>query len=694
MVETEQPRATKAWVLFWITTALFVVWILGGVLIRPDRSTDWGTSGFWSDIGFAVVIFSFPLAGIAIARHRPDNTIAWLLLWNGFIWALPFDLYARYGLLAHPGSLPFADWVAGGTQWLWVPAIGLSATYLLFLFPDGHLPSPRWRWFAWAVGIVLAVISLLILFSPGMMEDGGYPGVRNPWGIEAIGGFLDAAQVLLILIPIAIIGSLIGLVMRFRRSQGAERLQFKWLVAAAAVITTIYAIAIVGSMFLPADTGWLLTMQNVAILSFALIPVAIGVAVLKYRLYEIDGLIAKAVVYFGLAAFITTVYVGLVVGLGRLVGAGGQNAVLSLIATAVIAVAFQPMRVRVQHLANRLVYGARSTPYEVLAGLSSRLSESFALDDLLPRIARGLSEATGGRAVVWVRTGDRLIPGAMWPAGASLPEPVHLGSGGLVPVQHQGEQLGALSVEKARGESVTPTEQRLIEELAGQAGLVLRNVTLTEDLRATIEELRDSRRRIVAAQDERAKKLERDLHDGAQQQLVALGIKLRLVTMLLERDPGKATTTLTELQADAQDAVETLRALAHGIYPPLLADQGLGAALQAQARRAAVPTTVHVDGTGRYSPEVEAAVYFCTLEALTNIAKYAHASRAQIHLEPNGSTLTFRIVDDGAGFDRASVPRGSGLQGMVDRIDAVGGSIAIESSPGSGTTVVGTVPVV
>jgi signal transduction histidine kinase len=221
--------------------------------------------------------------------------------------------------------------------------------------------------------------------------------------------------------------------------------------------------------------------------------------------------------------------------------------------------------------------------------------------------------------------------------------------------------------------------------MASQAGLVLRNVRLIEDLR-------ESRRRIVSAQDERARKLERDIHDGAQQQLVALSVKLRLAEGLAERHPSKVRALLGELQAQTTETLEDLRDLARGIYPPLLADQGLSAALEAQARRSPVSVTVQPDGIGRYRPDVEAAVYFCCLEALNNVAKYAEASSVEIRLTQADGELRFEVADDGRGFDPSGAVHGTGLQGMADRLDAIGGAFEVRSAPGRGTTISGTVP--
>ena len=220
---------------------------------------------------------------------------------------------------------------------------------------------------------------------------------------------------------------------------------------------------------------------------------------------------------------------------------------------------------------------------------------------------------------------------------------------------------------------------------------MLRNARLTEELRARLDELQASRQRIVTAQDERAKQLERNIHDGAQQQLVALTVKLRLAESFAEREPARTRAMLSELQADATMALEDLRDLARGIYPPLLADKGLPAALGAQARKAAIDVRVESDGVERYAPDVESAFYFCCLEALQNVAKYAHATHAEVRLSGNADQLTFEVVDDGDGFDPGSTQRGSGLLGMVDRLDAIGGTLGGPSQPGSGTTVTGRV---
>jgi signal transduction histidine kinase len=263
----------------------------------------------------------------------------------------------------------------------------------------------------------------------------------------------------------------------------------------------------------------------------------------------------------------------------------------------------------------------------------------------------------------------------------------------VLAVRHRGDLLGALSLTKLPGERLTPTEEKLAGDLASGAGLVLRNVRLTEELLARLEELRASRQRLVAAQDAERRRLERNIHDGAQQQLVALTVKIRLARHLGAKDPGRANELLEQTEGELTQALEDLRDLARGIYPPLLADKGLTAALQSQARRAPLPVEVDGDSISRYSQEAEACVYFCVLEALQNVSKYADAGGASVRLACRDGWLEFTVADDGAGFDPRGRGYGTGLQGMADRLAALGGELHVDSSPGGGTTVTGRLPV-
>ena len=680
---SDQTLRAMAWALSVLIVLLFVAQGTFAVANRnaTTAQSSWSSSGL---LGFlsAVGLLLFPIVGFILARKVPRNWIGWIMLLIGVSIAVPLDGYAQYALLTRHGALPFGRIAEAISGPFWVPLIMLAGVFLVLLFPDGHVP-PGWRWFAWSAGAVMAFAMFVVLTSPGPFET--LPTFTNPFGLS----WVEPFQLLILLIPLSIVGAAISMIQRYRRSTGIERLQLRWLAAAVSIVAVTYLIveplsAIVG---FNTQTAWLSALQAVALFTFGLIPVAIGVAILRYRLYDIDVVINRAVLFGSMAVFITAVYVAIVVGVGALVGSA-SSPLLSAAAAAVVAIAFQPVRRRAQRFADRLVYGKRATPYEVLSAFSERLASAYGDEDLLPRMARILGEGTAAeRADVWLKEGDRLRPVAGWPADApALPAAPVDDAPGLVPVRHQGELLGALSITKRTGEQISPTEERLISDLASQAGLVLRNAALIADLRS-------SRQRLVAAQDEERRKIERNLHDGAQQQLVALAVQLKLARTLVERDPARAEQMLDGLQGSATSALEDLRDLARGIYPPLLADKGLAAALDAQARKAAVPITVDSESLGRYPREVESTLYFCALEALNNVAKYAEASAATVRLEQTDGHVSFEVTDDGRGFDPGAIGYGTGLQGMADRLAALGGTLSVRSAPGAGTAVAGTLPV-
>jgi signal transduction histidine kinase len=418
--------------------------------------------------------------------------------------------------------------------------------------------------------------------------------------------------------------------------------------------------------------------------------VAIAVAILKYKLYGIDIVISKALQYGTLAVFISAVYAGLVAGVGTLAG-DRRSPLLSAIAAIVVAVAFHPVQLRAARLANRIVYGRRASPYQVLSEFARRIGGGYARD-VLAQMATTVAAGTGAqRVVVWLRVGSELRAEAASDGSSAEPLPVDghqlpplpdtdFGA----PVLYQGELLGAISIRMPRDEPLNPAAEQLVIDVASQAGLALSNAGLIEDLRA-------SRQRLVAAQDEERRRLERNLHDGAQQDLVALAIKLRLASTVVE-DAAETRQLLGELQEDAAGALSNLRDLARGIYPPLLADGGLVPALRAQADKSPIPVVVDADGVGRFGQNIEAAVYFCCLEALQNIAKYAAASHAHICVAARDHSLRFTVSDDGVGYDASRTPMGSGQRNMADRLAALDGRLEVRSVPSKGTTITAHLP--
>jgi signal transduction histidine kinase len=651
-------------------------------------------------------VAGFIYAGVgALIVSRGQRVIGWSFEAAGFfvVIAVGSEEYLLRGLVYAPGSLPAVGMAAWLLKWVTTPAV--SAVILVFLlFPTGRPRSRRWRpvvWLAIAGGVLEA---LGLMFEPGRV-GGSFNGlgahVLNPLGVPRLGGALAALRAVgWVILAAAGAGALLSLILRFWRSRGDEREQLRWLAYApfvALLCSLVTPLAFrVGTVF-----GIFVFLFGLSAVVIG-VPAAAAVAILKYHLYDIDVVINKTVVFGGLAAFITVVYVGIVVGIGSRFGQGDKpNVALSIVATAIVAVAFQLVRERVQRFANRLVYGTRATPYEVLSEFSSRMAGAYENEALLPRMARILGEGTGaGSTRVWLKAGDELRAEATWPASEDSPT-LPMKDGALppvpdaslvLPVLHRGDLLGALSLTKPPGERLTPTEEKLAADLASAAGLVLRNVRLTEELLARLEDLRASRERLVAAQDAERRRLERNIHDGAQQQLVALAIRARLARSLLTDNPTRAQVMLSEVEAEIAQALDDLRDLARGIYPPLLADRGLVVALDAQTRRASIPVELQAAGVSRYTQEAEAAVYFCALEALQNVAKYAGESRAVVRIAEHEGELTFEVQDTGAGFDPKARGYGTGLQGMADRLAALGGELQVRSEPGHGTTVTGHLP--
>ncbi|MET0800149.1 MAG: histidine kinase [Actinomycetota bacterium] len=670
------------------------------------RGSDAETTTFdLSDVVFLLAFLLFPVVGVLIASRRPENSVGWLLLAIGVAQGLSLagGGYASWALSAGSDA-PRGAVVAAALGWAWIPVVAVPATFLPLLFPDGHLPSPRWRWFARVLALGMIAASIGITFTPGQLEE--FPGVENPIAVPG----LEALTLGILVLPIGVVGAVISLILRYRRAQADERQQIRWVAAAAAVMGATYTAALVatwttGSSWNGTGPGWVQVLQTGCLAAFGLIPVAMGVAILRYHLYDLGFVIRKTLLIAMLAIFITAVYVAIVAGVGAVVGAAGSP-VLSAVAAATVALAFQPARRAAGRLADRVVYGDRATPYELLSEFSDRVGATYSADDVLPRMARLVGDGIGAdRTEVWVRTDDVLRVAAAWPAeeprdaprrvpiavdaaSISLPD-----ADAVYPIQDRGELLGALAVAMPANDPLNPSKESLVHDLAGQAGLIMRNVRLTADLQARLDDLRAAQKRLVAAQDDERRRLERNIHDGAQQQLVALQVRQRLAEQLVDRDPAKAKAMLGGLQTDTGKALDDLRDLARGIYPPLLADKGLVAALGAQSRRSVVPVTIRSDGVGRYPQEVEAAVYFSVLEALQNVAKYADVATAEVSLAQQAGEVRFTVRDEGRGFDPRATGYGTGLQGIADRLGALDGRLEVQSSPGSGATVTGTIPV-
>jgi signal transduction histidine kinase len=411
-----------------------------------------------------------------------------------------------------------------------------------------------------------------------------------------------------------------------------------------------------------------------------------------------DDWVASGLVLAGLVGFVGLTYLVLVVGGGLVLGRSPAAQVgLSVVATAFVALAFDRVLTRLEAFATRVVRSGRPSPYDVLRRFSGAVSAAGPADELPSHMARLLAEGTCAEwAQVWVAVDGRPVPAATWPPGATAGSRAPDPGTRRLPVRHGDEELGMLVVRERPGTTLTPVELRLFADLARQAGLVLRGARLRAALQHRLgelsvreAELRDSRERVVDAQDEARRRLERDIHDGAQQHLVALAVNLRLASSLAATAPERSVALLVAQEQAAADAVETLLRLSRGIYPPRLEEAGVAAALEA-ATGGHVQVAEH--GTARYPLDVEAAAYFCGLEAIQNAVKHSGASTVRVRVDADPEGIGLAVVDAGQGFDPTRVTGGTGLANMRDRLDSVGGSLEVSAAPGRGTDVRISVP--
>ncbi|HZD78981.1 MAG TPA: histidine kinase, partial [Actinomycetota bacterium] len=558
----------------------WVLWLLA-VLVYLGAMVAGGLTGSMSSQGAVDVVLgmssvlgavAYATAGLLIVSRHPGQAVGWLLM------AVPLSFgganlvggLATYGLATRPGSIPFARALAWIDRWSLLPILGLIVL-LVLLFPEGRIPSRRWRPVLWlAVGAPLAAAAGFAL-TPGRMTgslaDLTSVVVANPLGIDAlaapIGALTVAASLGSVAAGLLAAGSM---VVRYRSSKAEVRQQIRWMALVAAIFLVAFLLEY-PVFFLSggADQGLGSVLSNVlfAVMALAIIlgiPAACAIAILKYRLYDLDVVVRKTLVVGSLAVFFTVVYAGIVAGLGAVVGSRFDSTA-SFLAAAAVAVVFAPARDRARRLADRLVYGRRATPYEILTEFSSHMASTEASTDVLSRMAEVLGTGTGARrARVWLRVGRELSPAAAWPSDAPAVPAATLAADGLpeVPdqavfeVRHRGELLGAISVSMPESDPLTPAKEKLARDFAAQASLALRNVRL-------IEELRASRQRLVAAQDEERRRLERNIHGGAQQQLVALAVKLGLAEGLIDQDPVEAREMIQALRAASQEALEDLR---------------------------------------------------------------------------------------------------------------------------------------
>jgi signal transduction histidine kinase len=672
-----------AWMLVGVEAVLYPLTLYLGTT-QGERVLPLLQFGWWGALGPFLAI-EFGMVGALILRRHPGHAVGWLAVGGGFCLSLSTfaGAYAAYSL-THGNLLPatsLAVWLRG---WIWLPAFTFLFALLPIVFPDGKLPSSRWRPIVWAVAFSLLTQLAWVSVSQLMF---GFPFIDRPW--PTLGWLFQLLTTVSGVGPVmAIFAAVAAMAGRFRKSQGVERQQLKWFFAAVGLQAVLWAGSVAAGAVTrqaPYQAPYFDILIPLALLT---LPVAIGVAMLRHHLYDIDVAISRSVVYAGLAGFITIAYLLVVVGIGLLLGTGGRpNLPLSVLAMSLVVVLIQPVRGRLQRLANRLVYGAPADPYAVLTQLA-RTPTADDVDHALAQIAEAVARGTGSR-----RARVRLmLPGdqsrtATWPPGATGR------FGQTLAVSYGGKTVGEIEADGSG-------DQQLTEALTGQAGHALNTLRLSAELDARLaqleaqaEELSASRTRLVHAQETERRRLERDIHDGVQQSLVVLIAKARLARNQIDRDPARAAETLTELQGSAQHALADLRSLAHGIHPAVLSSRGLVEAIDAMAAR--MPVGVRVDADPavrevRYAPEIEGAAYFVVAEGLANVLKHSGATEATVTISVSNAWLSVAVADDGRGYDQSAIPE-SGLRGLRDRVEALGGRIVIDSRE-SGTRLDATLP--
>jgi signal transduction histidine kinase len=643
-----------------------------------------------ADLIWALPFMSFPAVGIIILARRPGNRVGWVLFGIGI--AIGVGLAAtEIGRLLSvsrgaDGTLVFLAGDGGIKTGLALVAI------LLLVFPDGRLPGPGWRWFLWLLLGAAALTVAASFLATGRPDQGHLPASPLEWPVGGPIVTFTEGRPGLAIYSLLLLCCAAAPFMRYRSSGELVRSQLKW-VAWASGVFAFAEVVTNGVALVPALPGWvraaLLVPPAVAGVAVA---ASIGIAVLRHRLYDIDAVISRTLAYAALAALIVAAYVAVVVGAGALVGSrSGSNALLPILATALVAMAFQPMRMRLERLADRIVYGTRATPYELLSRFAQRAAAEYPDERALERLAQALGDGLGANVVTVVLAGHAGGPrqvAAVWPP-RSTPSPGWVLAS--APVVDAGDVIGELQVWRAT--PLSQTEQRLLDDLAAQASLLIRNVRVTAELRLRLDELRASRQRLVAAQDDERRRIERNLHDGAQQQLIAIAGRLGLAEGR-PLDPQTARL-FAELKVEVASALDDLRGIGRGLYPPLLASQGLRPALAALARRAPLPVSLDVSAE-RFDRTLEGAVYFCVSEALQNACRHSGATSVDIGVVSSGDRVSFSVRDNGSGIGKRDVaapgasPRG-GLQNMADRMAAVGGALNVASSD-SGTEVSGWCP--
>jgi signal transduction histidine kinase len=618
-----------------------------------------------ASIGFAVV-------GALILGRHPRHRLGWLYVVTAMAMATAMFVfpYAWHGLTTDPSAVPgslAAGWVSA---WVWTVGFAPAVTFGLLLYPDGRLPSAHW-WPAAAVSAAaVAGLAVATAFAPGPLLN--HPMADNPLGIPGTRGVMEAvgaaAQ------PLVVVGFAAGVAAlgtRWRRAPagGIERRQISLLALTSGVALSV--VLVPGSS---GDPPWPVTAAILVV--FALVPAAIGVAILRHHLYDIDVVLNRSLVYGGLTAAVVGLYAGLVWAAARPLGTGTAA---SLLATGVAAAAVLPLRTRLQRVVDRAMYGERGDPYAAVSRLTTRLQGAAAPGDSLTAVAEAIAVSLRlPYAAVETDGGERASHGN--PTGTHR----H-----VLDLSHQGDDVGRLVVEGRDRKPLTARDLALLADLARPAGAAVHAAGLADALRL-------SQRRLVQAREEERRRLRRDLHDGLGPTLASVVLGLDAAAGLVERDPAGAQRLLAEMKEEASGAVDDIRRLVYDLRPPALDELGLLGAVRQQAERMSLRDSgmdVHVTAAGplpRLGAATEVAAYRIALEAVTNAARHARARHCSVLLVADGQ-LRVEVTDDGTGIAAPAQP-GVGLAAMQERATEVGGRCTVSNVDPAGTRVLAVLP--
>ena len=662
-------------------TAVFAIASTVLLILGPGQPVRDDLFGGLGGASFVALSLSFAVVGAIVAARVPGNPIGWIFCITGLLTGLGQAAYgyASFGLHASAGPLPgavAATWI----QAVVGPMVAALLVVSLLYFPDGRLPSSRWRWAAVVTALGIAAISLGAGIRPGNFDD-PFATASNPLGVAGSRDITEAMDRFgWALVWIGIVLAAVSTRLRLRRSAGIESQQLKWVLAVGAVVA-LATITAMGSWFIWPDGGLQARMAVIGV-GFSLFPAAVGSAILRYRFYDIDVVINRALVYGALTGCVVAVYVAVVGGLNSFIDSRGA---LGLVATGIVAAGVQPLRVRLQARVNRLVYGDRDDPYVGLSRLGDRLQATLAPELVTASIVEAVAEAlrVSFVAIEFELDGEFEVVAAHGTERG--------GEKASTSLAYQGQTIGRLVVAPPPGRELSAADRRLLADLALHAGVALHGVRLTADLQR-------SRERLVSTREEERRRLRRDLHDSLGPTLAGMAFTLDAARNLIDTDPEEASRVIAGLRQETQEAIGDIRRVAHELRPPALDELGFVPAIRTHAERLSANGSrldVRVEAPEPFPAlpaAAEVAGYRIVLEALTNVARHADARACRVGLAVDRHELRIEVADDGVGLEAAR-EAGVGLTSMGERAAELGGRLEIGPRDGAGTRVTAALPI-